>query len=277
MGERPGGGRKNAGLLGAIAAVDFHRARLDRGFDDQFRAVEAAIHEGAQRGRDIVGAGKFLGQDESVLDRKSRSRRHVRGRGMGRVADQDDPALVPRVGQQEPFERAVIGLRIGPEPGADRGDMPPERRHQFGQMLDVSLGCEPRVARDMLEQEDVHLVLRDRRHADLERPAEIDFGAVDFGRAIGDDPPAALVGKLRPRRIGKDHRAHLGENAIGTDDQVKAFDRAVGQRDIDAVLVLLERVDRDPEADVDAHCTDALRQDVVEHRAHDPAAMHYRR
>ena len=52
-----------------------------------------------------------------------------RGR-MGSVANQEDAALVPRIGQQQPFQWAVIGLRMLTKPGANCWNDAAERLHQ---------------------------------------------------------------------------------------------------------------------------------------------------
>ena len=95
-------------------------------------------------------------------------------------------------------------------------------------MLDMRFGREPRIAGNMLQQENIHLFLRDWRHSKLQRTAEVNFGAVYFWRPVGNYPPATLIGEFRFCRVWKNHLADLREDAVGSDYQIEPRRCSVG-------------------------------------------------
>ena len=124
----------------------------------------------------------------------------------------------------------------------------------------------------MLENEHVHLILRNRREADLDRPSEIHFRAVYLCRTVCHHAPAALTGEARRGRVRKDHVPRRGIDAIGSHHQVEAPGTTITEPHVDSVGILCEVGDGNAQSDIDIGVADAPRHQFVQNGPHDAAA-----
>jgi hypothetical protein len=148
---------------------------------------------------------------------------------------------------------------------------------QLGHVFQLLLGREPRVVRDMLEDEGIHLVLGNRIEAELHRSAEPHFRSIHLGGTIGHDPPAALPSELRLRGIREQCLTRLREDSVGRNEQVVSFAPPIGKRDFNASWRLCQLRYFGPQGHTDPGLTDAAGHDLVQDRAHDAAAARDRR
>src|SRR5690606_8068100 len=95
---------------------------------------------------------------------------------------------------------------------------------------------------------------------------------VDPGRPVGHDAPATLPGELRHRRAGKQHRAGLREDAVCRHDQVEFLAASIRKGDRGAIVRVLVTDRFDAKRDLDPGGADMPLHDLMQYRAHDPAA-----
>src|SRR5258708_460717 len=91
----------------------FHLPELDGGFDEEPTPFEAPHHEVVKKSFRRTVRRHQLGQHDCILNRHSGACRQMRRRCMRRIADHQDPTLVPRRWEQERVHRPMIdGIRI---------------------------------------------------------------------------------------------------------------------------------------------------------------------
>src|SRR6185437_8904243 len=153
-----------------------------------------------------------------------------------------------RVGERlaDLVPRAVVGL----------GQL-----HHRGQLL---LGGQRAAVLGVLDDVGIEAVLAGGAVAgDVGRAAVVQVGAGDAGRPRPEGAPDAHADRLR-LEVDAERAAGPGADAVGADDDVVAAGRAVGERDVDARVVLDELGERRAVPQLDAHLGGPVGQDVRE-------------
>jgi hypothetical protein len=219
-----------------------------------------------------VAVEEQLGEDDGVLERLRAALRDGGRAGVRRVADQHDPAPVPRLVEDVGLEPGVVDAgRVGQR----LADLVPRAVVGLRELLhrgELLLRGKPAAILGVLDDVRVERVVAGGAVAgDVGRAAVVEVGAGHARRAGPERPPDAHADGRR-LEVDAEGAPGPGADAVGPDDEVVPAGRAVGERDVEAVVVLGELGERRPEADLDAHLGRAVDQDPGEvgpRHAHD--------
>src|SRR5882757_9185701 len=85
----------------------------------------------------------------------------------------------------------------------------------------------------------------------------------DVFRPWGQGAPYGQSGLLGPRDFGKKRRSRFGINPVGGDDEIVIAGAPVGEYDVRAIFIMLDRSGGDAALDLDARGDSGLGQDAV--------------
>lgn len=216
-----------------------------------------------ERGGDILRAGEFVGEHESILNRHRCALAHVGRHRVRGVAQQCNAAFHP--GVQTYFFEVVPDQLIGRS----------QRREEFGcGILEFGEECFELVERDaslrrivlrrVQGSEAVHVVAAERHnaHAAASPPHFPGIGVLEF--TARHKAPAG-VARVLQRRFAEREPTNYRADSVGADDGIVIVARTVAELDGDAGGVLIDRLHGSVEAN--AGGVNAGEQTVVQRGA----------
>src|SRR5665213_3241633 len=167
-------------------------------------AIEAAITIGYERPLNVLMAVKFLGEDETVLDGKSRALPQMRSRRVHGVAQQHYPALVPVPLNEQSFERTIDDPLVVRDLLCKHADYRPAGScfvpHRRGRLLARVAWVVRLRGREIQVHE-----IRANGHEPGTNRTIIDVQSIKTGGAHQVVAPDSLTGEHRQTRLGKYH------------------------------------------------------------------------